>query len=78
MKNTDSMNRRKQRAAGARQSTMRPSSRRTAPTKDAKRSHLHYLELARAAALQGDPISAESYYQHADHYFRVARERSES
>ena len=62
-------------APGARKSMMRPSTRRSAPT-DAKRSHLRYLELARAATLQGDPIAAENYYQHADHYFRVAREHS--
>jgi hypothetical protein len=30
-----------------------------------------YLALARDAAAAGDYISAENYYQHAEHYFRV-------
>jgi hypothetical protein len=30
-----------------------------------------YLAMARDAASQGDRISAENYYQHAEHYFRV-------
>lgn len=30
-----------------------------------------YLSLARDAAAQGDRISAENFYQHAEHYFRV-------
>ena len=30
-----------------------------------------YLTLARDAATSGDPISAENYYQYADHYFRI-------
>lgn len=30
-----------------------------------------YLALARDASSQGDRISAENYYQHAEHYFRV-------
>lgn len=31
-----------------------------------------YLNLARDAASSGDPISAENYYQYADHYYRLA------
>lgn len=31
-----------------------------------------YLTLARDAATSGDPISAENYYQFADHYYRIA------
>jgi hypothetical protein len=31
-----------------------------------------YLTLARDAASLGDPISAENYYQYADHYYRLA------
>ncbi len=31
-----------------------------------------YLTLARDAASSGDPISAENYYQYADHYYRMA------
>ncbi len=30
-----------------------------------------YLAMARDAASQGDRVSAENYYQHAEHYFRV-------
>jgi len=30
-----------------------------------------YLQLARDAQSSGDPISAENYYQHAEHYFRM-------
>ena len=30
-----------------------------------------YLSLAREAASSGDPVSAESYYQYADHYYRL-------
>ena len=31
-----------------------------------------YIALAREAAIGGDPIAAENFYQHAEHYFRVA------
>lgn len=31
-----------------------------------------YLILARDAASSGDPISAENYYQYADHYYRLS------
>lgn len=31
-----------------------------------------YLSLARDAASSGDPVSAENYYQYADHYYRLA------
>src|SRR5260370_40362313 len=31
-----------------------------------------YVALAREAANGGDPIAAENFYQHAEHYFRVA------
>ena len=30
-----------------------------------------YLNLARDATSLGDPISAENYYQYADHYYRL-------
>jgi hypothetical protein len=30
-----------------------------------------YIQLARDAQASGDPIGAENYYQHAEHYFRV-------
>src|SRR5262245_9166497 len=30
-----------------------------------------YVQLARDAQASGDPVAAESYYQHAEHYFRM-------
>ncbi len=36
-----------------------------------------YLALARDAASQGDRVTAENYYQHADHYYRVVYARNE-
>jgi hypothetical protein len=33
-----------------------------------------YLTLARDAASSGDPVSAENYYQYADHYYRLVLE----
>jgi hypothetical protein len=33
-----------------------------------------YLTLAREASSSGDPVSAENYYQYADHYYRLAAE----
>ena len=33
-----------------------------------------YVALAREAAIGGDPVAAENFYQHAEHYFRVAKE----
>src|SRR5215469_15400634 len=38
-----------------------------------------YLALAREAGTGGDRVAAESYYQHAEHYFRInnaSRDRS--
>jgi hypothetical protein len=31
-----------------------------------------YITLAREAAISGDRIAAENFFQHAEHYFRVA------
>jgi hypothetical protein len=39
-------------------------------SQDAQRNHERYLSLARAEAQAGNPIAAENYYQHAEHYFR--------
>jgi hypothetical protein len=30
-----------------------------------------YIQLARDATASGDPVAAENYYQHAEHYFRL-------
>ena len=35
-----------------------------------------YLQLARDAQASGDPVMAESYLQHAEHYFRLDRRGS--
>ena len=37
---------------------------------NAQRNYERYLALAHAEALAGDPIVAENYFQHAEHYFR--------
>ena len=34
------------------------------------------LALAREATLNGDTVEAENFYQHAEHYFRVTRDRT--
>jgi hypothetical protein len=46
-------------------------SARTAPG-----MHERYVALAREATLNGDIVEAENCYQHAEHYFRVMRERN--
>ena len=40
-----------------------------------KERYERYLALARDAALSGDEIATENYYQHAEHYLRQMRER---
>ena len=35
-----------------------------------------YIQLARDSQSSGDPVAAENYYQHAEHYFRVMKEQS--
>ena len=37
---------------------------------NAQRNYERYLALAQAEAQSGNPIGAENYYQHAEHYFR--------
>ena len=36
-----------------------------------------YLAMAREAETGGDRVAAESYYQHAEHYFRINNARRE-
>jgi len=43
---------------------------------NAHRNYERYVALGREASLNGDTVEAENYYQHAEHYFRVMRERS--
>jgi hypothetical protein len=37
----------------------------------AQRSYERYLALAQEEARSGNVVSAENYYQHAEHYFRL-------
>jgi hypothetical protein len=37
-----------------------------------------YLAMARDATSQGDRVSAENFYQHAEHYFRVINNQNQS
>ena len=60
----------------------RPPGGQSSPTRqgqngpgNAYRNYERYLALAREATLSGDIIEAENCYQHAEHYFRVTRER---
>lgn len=48
--------------------------RNTNSIANAKKSHERYTALARAAASTGDAIDIENFYQHAEHYLRLARE----
>ena len=43
---------------------------------NAHRNYERYLALAREATVNGDTVEAENFYQHAEHYFRVTRERT--
>ena len=42
---------------------------------NAKARYVRYLAMARAAAQAGDIVEAENFYQHAEHYFRLMKER---
>jgi Domain of unknown function (DUF4167) len=42
---------------------------------NAQRNYERYLALAHAEALAGDRITAENYFQHAEHYFRSMSEK---
>jgi Domain of unknown function (DUF4167) len=43
---------------------------------NARARYAKYIALARAAALTGDAVETENYYQHAEHYFRETKERT--
>jgi len=61
-----------------------PTVRMSSPTRqrqdrsagNAPRNYERYVALGREAFANGDRVEAENYYQHAEHYFRVMRERS--
>jgi hypothetical protein len=42
-----------------------------------KERYEKYVALAQAAALTGDAVETENYYQHAEHYFRLMQDRTE-
>ena len=42
----------------------------------AQRNYQRYLALAREAATEGDAVQTEHWYQHAEHYFRMMKERT--
>jgi hypothetical protein len=65
---TNAMPRRPQPARGNEPSGFPRSQPRNA--QNAQRKYERYLALARAEVLTGDPIVAENYFQHAEHYFR--------
>jgi hypothetical protein len=48
--------------------------RRPVNIANAKTSYEKYVTLARAAALSGDAVETENYYQHAEHYFRLMKD----
>ena len=48
-------------------SAVRPESK---GSQNAQRNYERYVALARAEAQVGDAVRAETYYQHAEHYFR--------
>ncbi|MFN2247497.1 MAG: DUF4167 domain-containing protein [Candidatus Promineifilaceae bacterium] len=41
-----------------------------------KSSYERYLALARASAASGDDVESENYLQHADHYFRLLKDKT--
>jgi Domain of unknown function (DUF4167) len=47
-------------------------------SQSAQRSYEKYLALARAEAQAGNPVDAENYYQHAEHFFRAMRSAREN
>jgi hypothetical protein len=51
-------------------STVRPT-RTSSQNQSAQSNYERYLTLARAEAQAGNPVGAENYYQHAEHYFRL-------
>ena len=52
------------------------SARRQAVPSNPKQRYERYVALAQDAALSGDEIATENYYQHAEHYLRQMRERA--
>jgi hypothetical protein len=53
-----------------------PSGFRRPNAQNARRNYQRYLELARVETASGDRITAENYFQHAEHYLRSMDEDS--
>ena len=75
MHGMQSGNQRPQRRRPPGAQTNAPRQRQNGASGNAARNYERYLALAREATLNGDIIEAENCYQHAEHYFRVLRER---
>jgi uncharacterized MAPEG superfamily protein len=45
--------------------------RRNGATGNARQNYERYVALAREAAVAGDSVQMENWYQHAEHYYRV-------
>jgi Domain of unknown function (DUF4167) len=58
-------------------STSNSPQRRPGKNMNAEANYEKYVALARESARMGDPVETENYYQHAEHYFRVMKEREE-
>jgi predicted solute-binding protein len=61
-------------AARSNRSTSNATPAQSSGIRKAQQRYAHYLELARTEARSGNTISAENYYQHAEHYFRMMAE----
>ncbi|MDH3741373.1 MAG: DUF4167 domain-containing protein [Hyphomicrobiales bacterium] len=68
------------RSAPARRNPNAPRSKahrsRSTSSGQPKNSFDRYTALALAAAAAGDVIEAENYYQHAEHYYRVMKQKA--
>ena len=54
---------------------IRPPSDGRHTSQNARNNYERYTTMAKDAARRGDVIEAENYYQHAEHYFRVMKEK---
>ena len=72
--NNNLKNRRSQRPAGRANGSNRH--RQNGSAGNAHQKYERYVALAREALLNGDTVEAENCYQHAEHYFRVMRDRA--
>jgi hypothetical protein len=70
-------NRRPQRRQPAGRTNAANGRRQNGSGGNAHRNYERYIALAREATLNGDTVEAENFHQHAEHYFRVMRERAD-